>query len=54
MEWNNLLINQLINDFLSRNITFELQSVSKPFYYMDSLVLIDPFDFQKKSQKSVI
>lgn len=50
MHENNFLINQFVTIVLSKNIIFELQNVSKLFYYTDSLVLIDPFGFQKKDK----
>lgn len=50
MVKDNLFTNQLVMFILPKNIIFELQNVSKLFYYMDSLVLIDPFVFKKKDK----
>lgn len=51
MVEGNLFINQVVIFILPKKNIFELQNVSKLFYHTDSLVLIDPFVFQKKRKK---
>lgn len=50
MVEGNLFINQVVIFILPKKNIFELQNVSKLFYYTDSLVLSDPFVFQKKEK----